>query len=73
MPVRGWDLTRYRFRCSLCDKDTKRGRLPNAGWGNRGDGTFRYPRRHNRTDGQRCKGSFMEALWIDAATGAIIE
>lgn len=64
--------TDYLFRCVVCGKLTKGGRLPNAGWGRKGDGTFRYPRRHKQLDGERCKGSFIDADWVDAATGQIM-
>lgn len=46
-----------RFRCAECGKLTA-GRFPRGG-----DGTFYYPRRH-QVDGQECRGSYMEAIWI---------
>lgn len=47
-----------RFCCVVCGKLTA-GRLPR-----RGDGTTRYPRRHNR-GGAPCDGNWQEARWVD--------
>lgn len=49
-----------RFRCVVCGH-LSAGRIPGRG---RGDGTFRYPRRH-QVDGQVCDGCFREAEWVE--------
>lgn len=64
-----------RFKCVVCGKVTA-GRLPRLAW-NKGtldhdrrltfryDTDFRYPRKHKDASGQTCKGSFMEAEWVE--------
>jgi hypothetical protein len=54
-------------RCAVCQKATAGGRLPRVGR-HTGDGTFRYPRRHNGEDGKVCPGVFEEGLWEDPPT-----
>ena len=53
-----------RFRCAVCGKVTA-GRVPVSFTNHRerGDGTFRYPRRHN-VNGKPCPGNIQEAEWI---------
>jgi len=53
-----------KFKCAHCGKLTAGGRLPRVGR-EKGDGTFRFPRRHNGTDGQPCDGNIMEAEWVE--------
>lgn len=48
-----------RFECVVCGKLTA-GCIPA-----RGDGTFRYPRRHNGKDGKPCPGNGREAEWVE--------
>jgi len=52
-----------RFMCRVCGKLTT-GRVPSTKWA-RGDGTFRYPRRHKAADGKQCPGSLQSAIWVD--------
>lgn len=53
------------FRCVECGKITA-GRLPvnPNNHRERGDGTFRFPRRH-LVNGQLCPGVLLEAEWVD--------
>lgn len=55
-----------KFKCAHCGKLTAGGRLPRDGHV-KGDGTFRFPRRHKGADGQSCDGNIMEAEWIETA------
>lgn len=54
-----------RFQCVVCGKITA-GRVPVSFTNHRerGDGTFRYPRRHKGPDGQPCPGNIEEAEWV---------
>lgn len=52
-----------KYRCVICGKLTA-GRLPNAGWGNVGDGTFIFPRYHKHK-GKPCPGNVLEAEWVN--------
>lgn len=55
-----------RFRCIVCGRMTA-GRVPVDPHNHRrrGDGTVRYPRRHNGPDGELCPGCYEEAEWVD--------
>lgn len=55
------NLDPTRFKCVVCGKLTG-GRIPARG---RGDGSFRFPRRHRRPDGKDCPGNILEAEWVD--------
>ena len=44
------------YKCSICGKVTA-GRIPRGG-----DGSFRYPRKHNDDDGKLCPGVYYEAI-----------
>ena len=57
-------LKQTRFRCAVCGKLTA-GRVPVSftNHRDRGDGTFRYPRRHN-VNGKPCPGNIQEAVWV---------
>ncbi len=54
---------RTRFRCVICGKITA-GRLGRAGR-HTGDGSARFPRKHNGADGRPCPGNVFDADWID--------
>lgn len=56
-------VRRTKFQCSVCGKITA-GRLPSAGRGDEGDGSFYFPRRHKGLDGKPCAGNIEEAIWI---------
>jgi hypothetical protein len=47
------------FKCVVCGKITS-GRVPR-----KGDGSFRFPRRHNSEDRKPCVGNIEEAEWVD--------
>lgn len=49
-----------KFRCSVCGKLSKVGRVP-AG----GDGSLRYPRSHRNYDGVPCPGNWEPAEWVE--------
>jgi len=53
-----------RFRCVVCGKLTS-GRIPRNGR-HVGDGTVRFPRRHN-FEGKPCEGNIRDAEWVDIA------
>lgn len=55
-----------RFRCVVCGKLTA-GRLGRV-YGEIGDGTHRFPRRHKR-DGKPCPGNILEADWVEVLEG----
>lgn len=55
-----------RYRCRHCGKLTA-GRLPRAHGRFYGDGTIRYPRRHQH-EGKPCPGNIQEAEWVDVVT-----
>ncbi len=64
-------MSETRFRCTVCGKLTIGGRLPATKWA-KGDGTYRYPRRH-KIDGKYCKGCYLEADWVDVnANGEVM-
>lgn len=57
--------TKTMFRCSICGKLTA-GRIPvGRNHNERGDGTFRYPRKHNDASGLPCYGNNREAAWVE--------
>ena len=55
-----------KFKCVVCGKLTA-GKIPfNFDRTNeRGDGTFRYPRKHKLKNGKICPGTYQEAEWVD--------
>lgn len=55
-----------RFKCAVCGKVTA-GRVPvnPRNHRERGDGTFRYPRKHRGPDGKPCPGNSQEAKWVN--------
>ena len=55
-----------RFKCIICGKVTT-GRMPRENGRRHGDGSERFPRRHNGTDGKPCPGNVLEAEWIDTS------
>jgi hypothetical protein len=61
-------MMQTKFKCVVCGKMTT-GRIPRANGRFYGDGTFRYPRRHN-VEGKPCPGNREEAEWVDVETGA---
>lgn len=55
---------RTRYKCAVCNLLTS-GRVPvGSNHKERGDGTFRYPRKH-KLNGRVCPGSYLEAIWVD--------
>ena len=64
VPCQGSDLGPRepitRFRCIMCGH-LSAGRIRGRG---RGDGSFRYPRRH-LVDGSVCAGMLREAEWVE--------
>jgi hypothetical protein len=55
-----------KFKCSICGKLTS-GRMPINPHNHKekGDGSFRYPRRHKNENGGYCEGNYKEAIWVD--------
>lgn len=60
-------MIRTRFKCKACDTVSD-GRRPRGGWGERGDGTVIYPRRH-KVEGVACPGNIEPAEWVRVDDG----
>lgn len=56
-------LKRLYIICRYCGKATLGGRLPGKGH-HKGDGSFRYPRRHKFKDND-CPGNIVEGTWSE--------